>query len=131
MVTPPSDEDETLSSKWIEVILKFLKLCAYLITFMVVLSCSVLSKGLVLFMTSIIKPNRTGLAVCSQGIPGLDRDKKYEAILNLTDPERVAWIWILIAVLIVPELMTLFRSLRIFTFKSIRRPSKSLFALVS
>lgn len=130
-MSPPPDDDETSSSEWIDVILKLLKLCAYLITFIVVLACSVFSKGLVLFMTSIIRPNRTGLIICSHGIPSLDRDKKYEVVLNLTDPERVAWIWTLIAVLIVPELMTLFRAARICTFKSIRRPSKSVFSLVS
>nr|AGW99338.1 chitin synthase 1 [Panonychus citri] len=130
VVSPPPDDDETSSSEWIDVILKLLKLCAYLITFIVVLACSVFSKGLVLFMTSIIRPNRTGLIICSHGIPSLDRDKKYEVVLNLTDPERVAWIWTLIAVLIVPELMTLFRAARICTFKSIRRPSKSVFSLI-
>nr|AUS84047.1 chitin synthase-1 [Tetranychus cinnabarinus] len=128
--SPPPDDDETSSSEWIDVMLKMLKLCAYVITFMVVLACSVLSKGLVLFMTSIIKPNRTGLIICSHGMPSLDRDKKYEVVLNLSDPESVAWIWALMGVLMVPELMTLFRAASMCTFKSISSPSKAVFSLI-
>ncbi|KAI1291990.1 Chitin synthase 8 [Halotydeus destructor] len=128
--TPPADEDETLNSKWYELTLKFLKLCAYIITFSIVLTCAVLSKGSLLLMTSLIKPNRTGVSVCNQGIPGLDRDKRYEAIFNLNDPERTAWIWCIFAVLVIPELMTLFRSVRICTFKSYRRPTPGVFAMV-
>lgn len=69
--------------------------------------------------------------MCNHGVPGLERDKKYEAIFNLNDPERIAWIWCLFAVLVIPELMALFRSCRICTFKSYRRPTKSAFAVVS
>lgn len=129
--TPPADEDETLNSKWYELILKFLKLASYLVTFVIVLACAVVSKGTLLLMTSLIKPSRSGVSVCNQGIPGLDRDKKYEAIFSLGDPERVAWIWCLFAVLILPEMMTLFRSARICTFKSYRRPTKGVFGFVS
>lgn len=130
VVTPPPEEDETVTIKWIEVTLKILKLAAYLIAFVVVLSCAVISKGAVLFMTSLIKPNRTGISVCNQGVPGLDRDKRYEAVIHSNDPERVAWIWILIFCLIIPEIMTLFRSVRICTFKSIKKPTKLVFSMV-
>ena len=131
VVSPPPDEDETLNSKWFEYVLKFLKLLAYLFSFAVILTSAVLSKGSILLMTSLIKPNRTGISVCNQGVPGLDRDKRYEAIFNTTDPERVAWMWSLFFILIVPELMTLFRSCRICTFKSYRRPTTNVFTLVS
>jgi chitin synthase len=131
IVSPPDDEDETLNSKWFEILLKLLKLLAYLLSFLIILSSAVLSKGSVLLMTSLIKPNRTGISVCNQGVPGLDRDKRYEAVFNITDPERVAWMWSLFFILIVPELMTLFRSCRICTFKSYRRPNTNVFTLVS
>lgn len=130
VVSPAPDEDETLNSKWFDLILKGLKLLAYIVTFGIVLCSAVVSKGTLLLMTSLIKPNRTGISVCNQGIPGLDRDKKYEAIFNLNDPERIAWIWSLLMILIVPELMALFRSCRICTFKSYKRPSKGVFSLV-
>lgn len=131
VVSPSADEDETLGSKGFDYVLKFLKLCAFVVSFAIILCSAVVSKSTLLLMTSLIRPNRTGIAVCNQGVPGLDRDKRYEAIMNLHDPERTAWIWCLFLVLVVPELMTLFRSCRICTFKSYRRPSKSVFALVS
>lgn len=130
VVTPPEEEDETLSSKWIEKILKLFKLITYLLTFLIVLSCAVLSKSIVLFMTSMIRSNRT-VPVCAQSIPGLERDKKYIAVFQADDPERIAWIWSLFFILLVPELMTLFRSARICTFKSYRIPSKKTFLTVS
>ncbi|KAF7489320.1 Chitin synthase 8 [Sarcoptes scabiei] len=129
VVTPPEDEDETLSSKWIEKILKLLKLFTYLVTFVIVLLSAVFSKSIVLFMTSMIRSNRT-VPVCSQGIPGLERDKKYVAVYQADDPERIAWIWSLFIVLIIPEFMTLFRSVRICTFKSYRFPTKWTFLTV-
>lgn len=129
-MTPPEEEDETLSSKWIEKILKLLKLLTYLITFCIVLSCAVLSKSIVLFMTSMIRSNRT-VPICAQSIPGLERDKKYVAVFQADDPERVAWIWSLFIVLVVPEFMTLFRSARICTFKSYKIPTKKTFLTVS
>ncbi|RWS27637.1 chitin synthase 1-like protein, partial [Leptotrombidium deliense] len=131
VVSQNADEDETLNSKWVERVLKLMKLCAYLVTFGVVLCSAILSKITILLMTSIIKPNRTEVSVCNYGIPGLERDKKYSAVFNITDPERVAWIWCLMIVLMVPELMTLFRSARICTFKSYKRPTKFVFAFVT
>lgn len=131
VVSPPPDDDETLNSKAFDYVLKFLKLCAFVVSFTVILCSAVASKSTLLLMTSLIKPNRTGISVCNQGVPGLDRDKRYEAVFNMQDPERTAWIWCLFFVLVVPELMTLFRSCRICTFKSYRRPSKSVFSLVS
>lgn len=128
--TPPEDEDETLSSKWIEKILKFLKLITFLLTFLIVLFTAVFSKSVVLFMTSMIRSNRT-VPVCAQGIPGLERDKKYVAVYQPDDPERIAWIWSLFFILVFPEFMTLFRSVRICTFKSYRIPTKSIFFTVS
>ncbi|KAH9413306.1 Chitin synthase 2 [Dermatophagoides pteronyssinus] len=127
--TPPEDEDETLSSKWIEKILKFLKLITFLLTFLIVLFTAVFSKSVVLFMTSMIRSNRT-VPVCAQGIPGLERDKKYVAVYQPDDPERIAWIWSLFFILVFPEFMTLFRSVRICTFKSYRIPTKSIFFTV-
>lgn len=128
---PPPDEDETVNSKFYQYSIKLLKICVSLITCATVLVCSVVSVTQFLFMTSLIKPNRTGAQVCSQGLPGLDRDKRYEIIFQLNDPERVAWIWCILFCLLAPEIMTLFRSIRICTFKSYVTPNKSDMFLVS
>lgn len=129
-VNPGADEDETLDSRWYKLSIRFLKLCAYLITFVVVLGSAFVSKTLTLFMSSLIKPNRTGIAICNQGIPGLDRDKRYEAVFHLHDPQRVAWIWCLLFTLLIPEILTLFRSVRICTFKSFKKPTLRTFSIV-
>lgn len=128
---PPPDEDETVNSKFYQYSIKLLKICVSLITCATVMVCSVVSVTQFLFMTSLIKPNRTGAQVCSQSLPGLDRDKRYEIIFQLNDPERVAWIWAILFCLLAPEIMTLFRSIRICTFKSYVTPSKSDMFLVS
>jgi len=126
---PPDEEDETLSSKWVEKFLKMLKILTYLITFGIVLGGAVLSKTIVLFMTSMVRSNRT-VSVCSSSIPGLERDKKYVAVFQADDAERVTWIWSLFFVMIIPEIQTLFRSTRFCFFKSYRVPTKSLFFTV-
>lgn len=129
VVTPNNDEDETAESKSIETILKFLKAITYLITYIVVLGCAVISKFDVLLMSSMIRPRKI-VTICNQGIPGLERDKHYQIAFSLDDPERIAWIWALFFVLITPELFTLFRSARMCIFKSYRRPKKTTFMTV-
>uniref|UniRef100_A0AAN0LHG8 chitin synthase n=1 Tax=Polyphagotarsonemus latus TaxID=1204166 RepID=A0AAN0LHG8_9ACAR len=119
---PPPDEDETVDSNLYKYSIKLLKICVSIITCLTVLVCSVISVTQLLFMTSLIKPNRTGIQVCNQGLPGLDRDKRYETIFQLNDPERVAWIWCILFCLIAPEIMTLIKSIRICTFKSYMTP---------
>lgn len=127
---PPREFDFDDNRKF-ELILKLLKFIVYIVAFIIVLSSAVASKVSLLLMTSLIKANHTGVAICNHGIPGLDRDKRYQMILSTNDSERIAWIWCLLIVLIIPELMTLFRSVRICTFKSYRRPAKSVFLFVS
>lgn len=128
-ITPNQDEDETAESKSIELILKFLKAITYVVTFIVVLLCAALSKSLVLLMSSMIRPRKV-VAICNQGVPGLERDKHYQIQYNLDDPERICWIWALLFVLITPEIFTLFRSARMCIFKSYRRPTKTTFLTV-
>ncbi len=60
-VQPPEDTTGSLANqKVVEMTVKFFKVVAYLLTFVIVLSAGVISKGLVLFMTSQVKyPLRT------------------------------------------------------------------------
>lgn len=126
-ITPHDDLDQTLSSKWMEVTLKAMKALAYLITFAVVLSTSLISKSIILLMTSMTKVNRT-LSVCNAG---LERDKRYFTKLEVDDPQRIVWIWCLFFVMLFPEILALFRSARICTFKMYKRPEKLVFMTVS
>lgn len=127
---PPREFDFDDNRKF-ELILKLLKFIVYILAFIIILTSSVVSKVTLLLMTSLIKPNHTAISICTRGIPGLDYDKRYQVSLNINDSERIVWTWCLLIALITPELMTLFRSIRICTFKSYHRPSRSVFLFVS
>ncbi|PRD24049.1 UNVERIFIED_CONTAM: hypothetical protein NCL1_44804 [Trichonephila clavipes] len=118
VVTPPEEEDETATSKAIDITLKLMKIFVYLITFSVVIISAVIAKGSFLFMTSHMRESKS-LPVCRRGL-GLDRDKDYEIVLPTI--QRVAWIWGVFFVLVIPECFTLFRSFRICVFKSYKKP---------
>ena len=130
---PPPDEDETLDGEWIEVFIKWLKIFAYLFTFMVTLGSAVLSKSIILLMTSMIRVNRT-ITVCNSKIfpitPPLEPDKRYAAIYQDNDPERIAWLWVLFFAVIAPDLFVLGRSARICYFKIYHIPSLKTFFTV-
>ena len=59
-VLPPEDTTGSLANqKVVELTVKIFKVVAYLLTFVIVLSAGVISKGTVLFMTSQLKPGKT------------------------------------------------------------------------
>ncbi|GFR07091.1 chitin synthase chs-2 [Trichonephila clavata] len=118
IVTPPEEEDETATSKAIDITLKLMKIFVYLVTFSVVIISAVIAKGSFLFMTSHMRESKS-LPVCRRGL-GLDRDKDYEVVLPTI--QRVAWIWGVFFVLVIPECFALFRSFRICVFKSYKKP---------
>ncbi len=82
-------------------------------------------------MSSMIRINRT-MSVCDDGIASLAeyRDQKYKTIITYDDEERIAWIWCLLFVMIIPEIFTLWRSGRICVFKSFKKSYASTFFLV-
>ena len=133
---PPPDDDETLDGEWLEIFIKWLKVFAYIFTFLVTLACAVLSKSLMLLMISMVKVNRT-IPICNdakyqnQISPKIDPDKKYAAIYGDEDPERIAWLWVLFFAVIAPDLFALGRSSRICYFKIYQVPSLVTFFTVS
>lgn len=65
-ILPPEDTSGSLANvKFIEFTVKIFKVVAYLLTFIIVLSAGVISKGTVLFMTSQIRPGKKE-EYCSQ-----------------------------------------------------------------
>ena len=59
-VLPNVEETGSMANlQLIEFTVKILKVAAYLLTFVIVLSAGVISKGTVLFMTSQLRPGRT------------------------------------------------------------------------
>ncbi|GBM44934.1 Chitin synthase chs-2 [Araneus ventricosus] len=104
---------------------KLLKILVYLATFCIILTCAVLSKATLLFMTSIINKKRT-FSPCN--ISGLERDQKY--VVQFSNEERYSWIWCLLFVFFVPEILTFFRRFRLCVFKKYETPKISSFIAV-
>lgn len=130
MTLPPADFDETLESPFIKFSLKILKVIAYILTFIIVLAGGVLSKSILLLMTSMIRLNRT-IPLCNDYITNSQpKDKTYEAFFT-NGPERIVWIWCLFFCLIAPEILTFFRALRYCIFRNAKRPKFLTFAIVS
>ncbi|KAL0849268.1 hypothetical protein ABMA28_013597 [Loxostege sticticalis] len=122
---PPKQDSVSMETqKWLECTVRFLKVLAYLVTFVVVLGSGVIAKGTMLFMTSQLRKDRR-LAYCNRN---LGRDKQF--VVSLPDEERVAWMWAILAAFAIPEIGTLIRSVRICFFKSSKRPSFTQFTVV-
>eukprot|EP00092_Neocalanus_flemingeri_P023256 GFUD01025217.1.p1 GENE.GFUD01025217.1~~GFUD01025217.1.p1 ORF type:complete len:1610 (-),score=293.97 GFUD01025217.1:361-5190(-) len=124
VLPPEQDSSSENIQKWLGNAVKFLKVFAYMFTFVVVLVCGVVTKGTTLFMASQLKPDRT-IEYCNHE---LERGKNYAAKISVQ--ERVAWTWCIFFAFLVPELGTTFRSARICVFKSCRRSSFSDFLVV-
>ncbi|XP_050718358.1 chitin synthase chs-2-like isoform X3 [Eriocheir sinensis] len=117
---PPSNTSLSEDSqKFLEFTIKCLKVFTYLLTFGVVLASGVITKGIVLLMTSQLRKSKT-LNYCSKGNLLLSSEKDYRA--TLPDEENVIWAWMLFFCFIVPELGSWFRSTRMCVFKSWKKP---------
>ncbi|XP_069941927.1 chitin synthase chs-2 isoform X4 [Cherax quadricarinatus] len=117
---PPSTSSLSEDSqKFLEFTIKCLKVFTYLLTFGVVLTSGVITKGVVLLMTSQLKKSKK-LPICAKNLNGLSNEKDY--IATLPEEENVAWAWMLFFCFIVPELGTWFRSTRMCVFKSWKKP---------
>ncbi|CAK1549970.1 unnamed protein product [Leptosia nina] len=109
------------STEWVETSIKFLKVLAYIIVFILVLGSAVLAKGTLLFMTSQLKKDRQ-IPHCNRA---LALDKQFITVLSLE--ERITWLWAIIIVFSLPEFGIFLRSVRICFFKSAKKPSKGVF----
>nr|XP_022915952.1 uncharacterized protein LOC111425889 [Onthophagus taurus] len=106
----PDEEDE----KW-KTLERFTKLLIYIITFLMVLFGSVISKATLLFVTAQI--SRKSKQYCKENV-----GSEGEFMVELPEEEIVAWMWILIFIYFVPQLATFLRSWRILLFKKWKTP---------
>ncbi|XP_042240833.1 chitin synthase chs-2-like isoform X2 [Homarus americanus] len=118
-VPPSTSSLSEDSQKFLELTIKCLKVFTYLLTFGIVLASGVITKGLVLLMTSQLKKTKK-LPICAKSSVGLSSEKDY--IATIPEEENVVWAWILFFCFIVPELGTWFRSTRMCVFKSWKKP---------
>lgn len=104
---------------------RILKVFMYIFCFAVVLGGAVISKSTFLFMTSQVRPKKQQMH-CNKD---LQRDKQY--VSEISNPEMVAWVWVLFGAYMITELGTFVRSTRICVFKSSRRSTLSDFIVVA
>ncbi|XP_076028581.1 hyaluronan synthase-like protein kkv [Oratosquilla oratoria] len=125
---PPSSGSLSEDTQnYMDVTVKALKVFTYLLTFGVVLSCGVITKGLVLLMTSQLRKSKT-LSICSRASTHLFSEKDYT--VTIPEEENVAWAWVIFFAYCIPELGTVFRSSRMLLFKSSKWPKLADFLIV-
>lgn len=132
---PPPDDDETVDSEWVKISIQWLKIAAYVFTFLCVLGFAVLSKAATLLMTSMIAVNHS-VAVCNSDRSfvihePLQHDKIYKVQYGAEHLSRIAWIWCLYFAIVAPYVFAWLRALRICYFKSAKICSLATLATVS
>lgn len=118
-------------------VIKLVKLIVLIITSLIVLISSIISKGTFHLMISQIGSHQS--SVCNLNTPNLSTDRRYYLTLssendydaNLINNEKIVWFWCLFFSLISPELLTLFRSLRSVFSSASTWPTFKVFATVS
>ncbi|CAG7824713.1 unnamed protein product [Allacma fusca] len=119
---PPQDESlEEESQRLYQYSLKGLKLLTYVAAFAVILGTSVISKVTLLLMTSQLDPGSKRPLCFEQST----RKRDVEISLH----ERIQWTWAIFFCFLIPEILTLYRSLRIAYFKGPRKPNFIQFAV--
>lgn len=127
---PPPEEDDSLSSEWIEFFIQCFKIITYITTFIFMIICCVTAKSILLLMTSMIRENNK-ILICHDTMNGLDRDKSYNAIYKFDSLERIVWIWCLFFVLITPQFITFYRCFKTCLLKKTKFPNLKTFLIVS
>ncbi|XP_052747628.1 chitin synthase chs-2-like [Galleria mellonella] len=105
------------TAEWIDLSVKILKLLAYILVFLAVLSSAVIAKGILLFITSQLKKDRN-INHCNKPL-ALDQ----QFLTTHTLEERVSWLWAAVIVFGAPEIGVFLRSVRICFFKTYRKPT--------
>lgn len=115
------DTGSAHKSKWWFRLERLAKAVSYVVTFVVVFGCSIVSKGTTLFMIKQLSKEPSNIAFCNHGprgnpfIPNNDTEMQFEVDFTcdqLDDMEqcqedriveRVAWIWALAFVYSLPQ----------------------------
>ncbi|KAF4523722.1 hypothetical protein B566_EDAN011586 [Ephemera danica] len=124
------EEGSARSLEWTSKVLRILKLLFSVLLFIAVLGGGVIAKGSMLFMTSQLRRDPVVRYCDRQFIVNAPPNTQYVAVLP--EVERVAWVWVLLFAMMIPELGSFLRSLRVVVFKptSWSRPRSSDLAVV-
>ncbi|VDL76918.1 unnamed protein product [Nippostrongylus brasiliensis] len=111
---------------WHEASLQVLKLCTFVVLFVLTLSSAVVAKASFLLMTSAIGWGGQNMTIC--------RDKIPESQLNtvhIANRLVVKWVWATFIALSAPEAFCFVRSLHRTLFKNVKRPTLIQFVVVA
>ncbi|VDO40632.1 unnamed protein product [Haemonchus placei] len=121
----PPKPDKIGYGFWHEASLQVLKLCTFVVLFILTLGSAVVAKSSFLLMTSAIGWGGMNMTIC--------RDKIPESQLNtvhITNRLVVKWVWATFIALSAPEAFCFIRSLHRTLFKNVKRPTLIQFATV-
>ncbi|GAB6030579.1 hypothetical protein CHUAL_007440 [Chamberlinius hualienensis] len=121
-------QPENASSKFYKLIVQVAKIITSLITMAAILSSAVLSKGLVLFMTSQLSPGKE-TPYCNKSDISSNMVNDYNVITN--SKEQSQWMWSLFLTFVSPQVLIFVDSVRILLFKKFKIPTIKDFFLVS
>eukprot|EP00095_Tigriopus_kingsejongensis_P009688 maker-scaffold84_size396325-snap-gene-2.41 protein:Tk09688 transcript:maker-scaffold84_size396325-snap-gene-2.41-mRNA-1 annotation:"hypothetical protein DAPPUDRAFT_318323" len=127
---PAVDSGSEAAMVWVRRFEKLMLLIAFLVTFAIIITGTVVGKGVTMFMIAQVSPvDLRVLPFCNQGGQIKDKTKDYEVerdrqkYADSIETEQVAWIWCLFFAFAVPEVLTFLRALRVLVFKHWVRPS--------
>lgn len=149
-VKPPEvDSGSAAAMVWVKRFEVFMLSMAYGLTFLIVLSSAVVSKGVTLFIMSQVSVKDRELPYCNKDglVPDATKDYivertrrptglepssiTYQKTLDDLENDQIAWVWCLIFAYAAPELIgTFLRSLRIVVLKSYHLPPLTDFIFV-
>ncbi|CAL8111798.1 unnamed protein product [Orchesella dallaii] len=118
VLPPDKDSDLDEDRKFYNFTLKTLKLITYIVTFVVVLGASVISKSATVLMTSQLRNKNQSIPYCSSQISG-----SVEFLSYSTQEERISWVWAIYFAFMLPEAQAFLRGLRLLIFKGQERPT--------
>ncbi|WKX94586.1 hypothetical protein Q1695_011678 [Nippostrongylus brasiliensis] len=121
----PPKPDKVGYGFWHEASLQVLKLCTFVVLFVLTLSSAVVAKASFLLMTSAIGWGGQNMTIC--------RDKIPESQLNtvhIANRLVVKWVWATFIALSAPEAFCFVRSLHRTLFKNVKRPTLIQFVVV-
>ncbi|VDP20092.1 unnamed protein product [Heligmosomoides polygyrus] len=121
----PPKPDKVGYGFWHEASLQVLKLCTFVVLFVLTLGSAVVAKSSFLLMTSAIGWGGMNMTICRDKIP----ESQWNTV-HITNRLVVKWVWATFIALSAPEAFCFIRSLHRTLFKNVKRPTLVQFAVV-
>ncbi|VDM63073.1 unnamed protein product [Angiostrongylus costaricensis] len=121
----PPKPDKIGYGFWHDASLQVLKLCTFVVLFLLTLGSAVVAKSLFFLMTSAIGWGGMNMTICRDKIP----ESQWNTV-HITNRLVAKWVWATFFALSAPEAFCFFRSLHRTLFKNVKRPTLTQFVIV-